>query len=76
MSTLDFIRTVRRALIGVREAHDDHAVVELARGLVRELNGNLGELHMAALTEQPGLADAGAFVDLDEIQCGGMAVCA
>ena len=72
MSTLDLIRTLRRALTGVREAHDEHAVAELARGLVRELNGNLG----AALTEQSDLADEAAFVDLDEIQCGGMAVCA
>ena len=73
MSTLDLIRTLRRALTGVREAHDEHAVAELARALVSELNENL---RIAALTEQPGLADAGAFVDLDQIQCGGMAVCA
>jgi len=76
MSTLDLIRTLRRALTGVREAHDENAVAELARGLVRELNGNLGELRIAALTEQSDLADEAAFVDLDELQCGGMAVCA
>ena len=76
MSTLDLIRTLRRALGGVREAHDDHAVAELARGLVRELTGNLGEPHMGALTEQSDPADEAAVVDLDEIQCGGMAVCA
>lgn len=73
MSTLDLIRTLRRTLTGVREAHDEHAVAELARALVSELNGNL---RIAALTEQSELADEAAFVDLDEIQCGGMAVCA
>ena len=76
MSTLDLIRTLRRALTGVREAHDEHAVAELARGLVRELNGNLAAPRIAALTEQSDPADEAAFVDLDEIQCGGMAVCA
>jgi hypothetical protein len=74
MSTLDLIRTLRRALNRVRDAHDDRAVTELARALIRELNGNLGELPIAALTEQAGLADEDAFVDLDEIQCGGMTV--
>lgn len=75
MSTLDLIRTLRRALSGVREAHDELAVAELARGLISELNGNLGEPPIASLTEQSMPADE-AVVDLDAIQCGGMAVCA
>ena len=75
MSTLDLIRTLRRALSGVREAHDELAVAELARGLISELNGTLGEPPIASRTEQSTLADE-AVVDFDAIQCGGMAVCA
>ena len=75
MSTLDLIRTLRRALTGVREAYDDRAVTELARALICELNENLGDLGIAEVTKQPALA-VEAFVDLDETQCGGMAVCA
>ena len=74
MSTLDLIRTLRRALIGVRDAHDERDVAELARALICELNGNLSEASIAALAEQPGLADKAAFEDLEEIHCGGMAV--
>ena len=74
MSTLDLIRTLRRALTGVREAYDERAVTELARALICELNENLGDLGIAEVTKQPALADE-AFVDLDETQCGGMAVC-
>ena len=75
MSTLDLIRTLRRALTGVREAYDERAVAELARALICELNGNLREVPIAAVTGQLTLPNE-AFVDLDEIQCGGMAVCA
>jgi len=76
MSTLDLIRTLRRALTGVRDAHDEHAVAEVARALISELSGNLHEVPTLALTDQPGPADTAAVVDLGEIQCGGMAVCA
>ena len=74
MSTLDLIRTLRRALAGVRDAHDDRAVAELARALISELNGNLHEVSIAALAEQPGRVDEATFVDLEAIHCGGMAV--
>jgi len=76
MSTLDLIRTLRRALTGVREARDEQAVAELARALISELSGTLAEVPIAALTDQPGLADTTVVVDLGEMQCGGMAVCA
>jgi len=76
MSTLDLVRTLRRALTEVREAHDEHAVAELARALISELSANLPGVPIIALIDQPGLAHTAAVVDLDEIQCGGMAVCA
>ena len=75
MSTLDLIRTLRRALNRVRDAHDRRAVTEVARGLIGELNAHLGEVPVAALVELSDLPDETAFVNLDQIHRGGMAVC-
>lgn len=70
MSTLDLIRTLRRTLNSVRDAHDESAVAELAQALIEELNGNLG----AAYISHDGLVADSVLLDSDEIHDGGMAV--
>ena len=43
MSALDLIRTLRRALAELRDAHDPSAVNQLARALADELEKQLGQ---------------------------------
>ena len=78
MSTLDLIRTLRRTLNHVRDAHDDSAVAELARALIAELNGELLERSTRVrATHHPHVevdVTDNAPPDADDIHVGGMAV--
>lgn len=47
MSNLDLIRTLRRALAGLRDAPDPSAVNHIARALVVELETKLGQLSLS-----------------------------
>ena len=49
MSSLDLIRSLRRALASLRDAHDPSAVNHIARTLAYELEVKLGHLSPAEL---------------------------
>lgn len=70
MSNLDFIRSLRRALAGLRDAYDPSAADDVARALADELHLMLGHRF--------GSDSSGVIPDVDGEQPPelGMAVCA
>ena len=81
MSTLDFIRSLRRTLAALREADDPVAVARLARSLANELEADL--LRRPVVEDEQNdllltLARDGVLLGADDSLPGGleMAVCA
>jgi hypothetical protein len=71
MSNLDLVRSLRRALAGLRDATDSTAADQVARSLACELELKLGQSSRLA-----GPSDVVRTVDGDAPWELGMAVCA
>ena len=76
MSSLDLIRSLRRAMAGLREARNPGAVEDLARALAVELDAKLGQLQAsgsASANDLPTCAEQQP-ADLEAFREVGMAV--